>query len=275
VLLDVVCAALPAPGERRHAGVAVRAGGTAVNVASAAAAAGAAASVVGRIGQDAAGDLVLAELGARSVEANLARDAVLPTGVAVAYAADGSPPAVVASRGANAAFTPEDVPAAIDADALFVSGFALFQQGSAAAAELALRRCARGWIGIDVGSPTLAAAARDALPASPPERAARTVVFATAAEARALTGEEPEPAARTLAAGGLLACVKLGRDGAVVASRDRVERRAAPPVERRSPFGAGDAFAGSFLVALAAGAGVGAALERACDAGARAAARRD
>ncbi len=268
-MLDVLCAALPASGERVHAGVTVRAGGTAANAALAAAASGAASTVVGRIGRDAAGDAVVAELETHGVRSHLARDPELPTGAAVAF---DSPPAVVASRGANAAFARGDVPAAIEADALFVSGFALFQEGSAEAAGAAIRRFPRGWIGVDLASPSLAHAGRGLL--AVPERAARTVLFATAAEARALTGDDPEQAARRLALRGVTVCVKLGADGALVAVGSRLERRAAPRVERRVPFGAGDAFAAAFLVALASGDDVGAALERACDAGARAAAGR-
>lgn len=176
---------------------------------------------------------------------------------------------MVASRGANASLAPDDVPRALDADALFVSGFALFQEGSAAAAEPAIRRFARGWIGVDLGTPALAAAARGPLLSPARGRAERTVVFATAAEARALTGDEHEQAAQRLAARGAIACVKLGADGAVVAFGTSTERRAAPQVERHTPFGAGDAFAGAFLVALVSGADLGSALERACDAGAR------
>jgi 2-dehydro-3-deoxygluconokinase len=262
VMLDATCAALPASGERVHADVTLRVGGAAANAAVAAVAAGARATVIGRIGSDAAGDIVLAELARRRVDTELARDTVLPTGVTVAYSGDGAP-SVVASRGANAALDPGDIPPAIDADALFISGYALFQDGSAAAAEAAVRRFPRGWIGIDVASPRLALVARERLrrPAS------RTVVFATDEEAQALTGEGPEQAAGLLAAEGFVACVKLGAEGAVAASGTDLVRRRAAPVERRSPFGAGDAFAGAFLVALAAGAELGDALGRACAAG--------
>lgn len=268
-MLDVTCATLPAPGERAHADVAIRVGGAAANAAVAAAAAGARATVIGRIGDDAVGDVVLAHLAACRVHPALSRDSVLPSGVTVAHAGCAAP-AVVASRGANAALAVDDIPATIDADALFVSGYALFQDGSAAAAEAAILRCTQGVVGIDVGSPRLAHLARERLL----RPARRTVVFATAEEAHALTGEEPEQAARMLAANGLVACVKLGADGALAASGTTVVRRRATPVERRSPFGAGDAFAGAFLVAHVAGVELGDALGRACEAGAGAAAGR-
>jgi 2-dehydro-3-deoxygluconokinase len=268
VMVDVVCSRLPAPEERLHAEVSIRAGGSAVNAASAAAEVGSSATVVGRVGSDPAGDLVAAELAGRGIEARIARDRELPTGMAVSLGRE--PTSVVADRGANSRLSPADIPETLDADALLVSGFALFQQGSSAGAGAALDRFAGAWAGIDVSSPALATSARDLDFADAGER--KTVVLATVDEARAMTGEEPEEAARTLASRCAIACVKLGAEGAVAAAGELVERRAVDPVPRRSPFGAGDAFGAVLLVALAAGDELGDALELACAAGARAAA---
>jgi sugar/nucleoside kinase (ribokinase family) len=175
---------------------------------------------------------------------------------------------VVADRGANARLSPADVPEPLEADALLVSGFALFQRGSADAARSALERFSGDCAGVDLGSPKLAASADiDA------GIRGTHVVFATAEEARAVTGAEPEEAARALASSFPVVCIKLGEDGALVAQGDRTARHATKPVVRRSPFGAGDAFAASFLLAFAAGESAVDALERACEAGARAAER--
>ena len=241
-----------------------------MNAAAAAAAVGASAGVVGRVGSDPAAELVAAELEAVGIQAHLARDRELPTGMAVSLGADPSSPSVVANRGANARLSPDDLPDLAEVDALFVSGFALFQTGSSEAAQMALDRFAGPWAGIDVSSPTLAAQARDV---DFDAGGRRTVLLATADEARALTGEEPEEAARMLASRFSVACIKLGEQGALAAAGDRVERRAVDPVARRSPFGAGDAFGAVLLVALAEGAPLGRALDVACAAGARAAAR--
>jgi sugar/nucleoside kinase (ribokinase family) len=263
-MLDVSCAAAPARGERVHADVAVRAGGSAVNAARAAAAAGAAACVVGRIGADPIGELVEGSIREVGIDAQLARDAKLPTGTVVALGV--AAPAVVASRGANARLDSDDVPVPLDADALLVSGFALLQPGSALAAHTALERFSGSWAGVDLGSPTLAAGA------DLEQVAVRAnVVLATADEARAATGAEPEAAAATLAARFRVACVKLGDAGAIAATGDRLEHASAPPVERTVPFGAGDAFGATLLVALAQGDELGTALARACAAGAAAA----
>jgi sugar/nucleoside kinase (ribokinase family) len=270
VMVDVVCAELPAPNARVHAEVSIRAGGSAVNAAAAAAGAGESAAVVGRIGNDPAGELVVTGLEELGIEANLARDPELPTGMAVSLGADPSSPSVVATRGANARLSPEDIPDLREVDVVLVSGFALFQPGSSDAAQTALDRSAGAWTGIDVGSPGLAAAAGDFGFADDSRR--RTVVLATADEARAMTGQEPEDAVRTLASRFSVACIKLGEQGAVAAAGDQVERRTVGRVARRSPFGAGDAFAAALLIALAAGSPLGRALDLACAAGARAAA---
>lgn len=266
VMIDVVCSELPPPHERVHAQVSLRAGGSAVNTAVAATAAGASAAVIGRIGSDPAGELVAAQLEALGLATQLARDPNLATGIVVSLGPDPSSPSVVADRGANARLAPEDIPDVVDTDALYVSGFALFQTGSSEAAQTALDRFTGGWAAVDVGSRGLAVAARDFEPRR------RTVVLATAEEARAMTGEGPEEAARTLAARFSVACVKLADGGAVAAAGDRLERSAADPVERRSPFGAGDAFGAVLLIGLAADAPLERALASACAAGARAAA---
>lgn len=260
-MVDVVCGELPAHGSRVHADVTIRAGGSAVNAALAAAAAGAAATVIGRIGSDPAGDLVVAALAERGIDARLARDPDETTGAAVALGSS-----VVAHRGANARLSPEDIPETLEADALLVSGFALFQSGSAPAATAALQRFVGRWAAVDMASPKLAGTANlDEL------ATIANVILVTADEARVATGAEPEEAARTLASRFAVACVKLGEEGAIAAQGERFERAAAGGVARRSAFGAGDAFAGTLLVALARDEPLNRALELACEAGARSA----
>ncbi len=259
-MVDVLCGE-PTPAGRVHAQITVRAGGSAVNAAIAASRAGAAATVVGRVGADPSGELVLAALEREDVEAKLARDPDLTTGVAIALGSS-----VVAHRGANAALGRDDVPDPLDADALLVSGFALFQPGSADAGWAALERFRGTWSAVDVASPGLAEHADV-------ERLARSagVLLVTNDEARVLTGTDGDAAATQLARRFRVACVKLGEAGAVAAGGRELVRAASPRVEERSPFGAGDAFAAALLVALATNLTLATALERACDAGARAA----
>jgi sugar/nucleoside kinase (ribokinase family) len=268
VMVDVMCSRVPPEQARLHADVSLRAGGSAVNAAAAAAAAGASAAVIGRIGSDAAGEVVATQLERLGVGPHLARDPDLPTGIAVSLG-DASRPSVVATRGANERLAPEDIPDVLKADALYVSGFALFQTGSSEAALTALDRFTGDWAAVDVASPKLAAAAREFEVADAGRR--RTLLLATADEARAMTGQEPDEAARTLASRFAVVGIKLAERGAIAAAGERLERRAVEPVARRSAFGAGDAFGAVLLLELAAGNPLGGALEAACAAGAQAA----
>ena len=271
VLIDVLSGEPPRQGERIHAPVTIRPGGSAANAAVWAVALGATATVVGRVGSDIAGELVAGVLADRDVEAHLARDADLPTGAAIAAGA-GATVGVVASPGASARLAPDDVPDPLPGDVLLVSGFSLLQDASARGARAALERFAGEWAAVDLASATLAAAAADSLD----ERAAgANVVLATAGEARAVTGAEHEHAAQALAARFTVACVKVGEEGAFAAQGERVEWRSSDRVVRRSPFGAGDAFAAAFLIALGAGEPLGRALDLACETGARSAASED
>lgn len=265
VLVDVISADTPEPHRRLHAPVALRAGGSATNAAVWASALGASAAVVGKVGTDAAGDLVGRVLADRGIEAQLGHDPGLPTGVAVALGT-----AVVASPGASARLAPDDVPDSLTGHALLVSGFSLFQEDSAAGAQTALKRFDGQWIAVDLASPRLAANADlNAVCAG------ANVILATAEEAHAVTGLEPEDAVRTLAARFGLACVKLGDQETLAAQGNRIVKAKAAPVERRSRFGAGDAFAAALLVALAESESLEQALDAGCAAGARAAASED
>jgi len=69
--------------------------------------------------------------------------------------------------------------------------------------------------------------------------------------------------------------VKLGEDGAVGAQGNQIAQAGSEPVVRRSAFGAVDAFAAAFLVALAAGESLDRALSLACETVARSSASED
>jgi len=230
VMLDVVADRLPTAGERAHGRVQARAGGSAVNAALAARTLGADVQVVGRVGNDPGGELIVATLEQHGIDVQLARDDELPTGTAIALGG-----AVLADRGANARLSPDDLPP-LDGDALLVSGFALFQEGSREAAEAALARFDGEWTAVDLASPRLARSDFQA-----------RVVFATPEEAQAVPGLEDRFE---------LVCLKDGYG-----------------VERTSPFGAGDTFAAAFLVAVATGANIEHARARAREAAATAARR--
>lgn len=262
-MIDVVCSEMPLRGSRVHAGVSVGAGGSAVNAARCAAEVGAEACVVGRIGDDPAGDLVRSTLAASGIDAHLARDRDVRTG-AVVVLRGAETMSIIADRGANARLSPVDVPDPLEGDAVLISGFALFQSGSAEGARAALERFAGDWASVDLASPGLAAGADLGYVAKH-----ANVLFATAEEAKAVTGAAPDEAARALATQFSIVCVKLGAEGALVAHGDRLQRHDAIPVAGGSPLGAGDAFAAAFIVSLARDDSVAEALEAACEAGAR------
>ena len=259
VMLD---GTLPAPvaGTRVHGRIELRAGGSAANAARAAGRLGARAAVIGRVGADATGRLVADSLAADGVEALLAFDADAPTGCVVVVGGSST----VADPGASARLAPADLPATLDAGAVLVSGYTLLQLGPEPAARAALERARTKWLAVDVGSASLVTAFGVDRFLKATSKVG--VLLANAAEARALTGLDPEEAALALARHYDVVCVKLGSAGALAARGEGVVHAAAQPIERIDTLGAGDAFAGGFLVALARGADLPRALRAGCDA---------
>jgi sugar/nucleoside kinase (ribokinase family) len=242
VLLD---ASLPAlsPGRRVHGRIDLRPGGSAANVALAAAELDARAAVVGRVGVDPAGRLVTDALAAAGVEPLLAGDEEVGTGT---FVASGS--AIVADPGASLRLAPEDLPPVLSAAAVLVSGYALLQAGPERAARAALERAQTRWLAVDVASANLVATY--GVERFFAATSAADVLLANADEARVLTGLDADEAAVALATRYRVACVKLGREGAVAASAGTVVRAWPEPVDDPVAIGAGDAFAAGFLLAL-------------------------
>jgi sugar/nucleoside kinase (ribokinase family) len=259
-MVDVVADAFE-PGGRVHAAVTVRPGGSASVAATAAVAAGADAVVIGRVGDDPAGRLVVDALTAAGVRPLLAFDREARTGAVVA-----TPHGIVADRGANAFLGPGDIPDPLRADAMLVSGYVLLHDDSAPAALAALRRAVARWRAVDVASARLV------------ERRGRQRFFelaeaanaglANEEEARAITGAaDASEAAALLAERFQLACVKQGVRGAVAILDGRIEEASVEPVPGEG-LGAGDAFDATLLVGLARGDDLAVALAAACEAGA-------
>jgi ribokinase len=259
VMLD---GALPEPvaGGRVHGRIELRAGGSAANAALAAARLGARAAVVGRVGADAAGRLVADELAAAGVEPLLAHDVEARTGCVVVVGGT----SIVADPGASLRLEPGDLPETLEAGAVLVSGYSLLQPGPEAAARAALERAQTDWLAVDAASAHLVAAfgVDRFLDAT----AVAGVLLANAEEARALTGLEADEAALALARRYRVVCVKLGRAGAMAATGGAIVRAEVQPLDRADTLGAGDSFAGGFLLSLARGVDLAAALRAGCDA---------
>ena len=203
-------------------------GGQAANVAAWAAELGAAARFVGRVGADAAGEVVLRALGERGVQH---RGPVAGrTGVVVSIAAAGDR-TMVSDRGSAPELAPRDLDAAwFDCDVLHVSGYALLREPIASAAAAAAR-FARGHgaqVSVDAAAWTLVDDAfRGRVAALRPD-----LVFATEREREALG-----PVATRWV-------VKRGARGLTADGRDH----AAVEVDVVDTTGAGDALAAGFLV---------------------------
>jgi ribokinase len=228
LLVDVIAA-----GAGHGARISVRPAGSAFNAAVAAAAAGADASVIGTVGDDPAGRMIVAELGARGVHADVTV-ADGPTGTFVL--ADGD---VRVDRGVGHDLV---LPERIEADVVLVSGYV-----PAAGEALACSEAA--WVALDV-----------ARLAELPEGA--NAVFANEAAALRLDGEDPALAVQTLGEWYRLACVTLGARGALATLDGRVEAVEPEAVLADAP-GAGDALAATLIVRIAAGDDLAVALARA------------
>ena len=244
VMVDVT-----ASGVGHAAQISLAPGGSAVNAAIWAAVAGADATVVGRVGDDLGGRALRTELQERGVGGDFSIDFEAATGTFLLV--DGE---MRADRGANAKFSPDDLPDVLEADVVLVSGYL---PGPTVAK--ALERAEGTWL-------ALAPAALDPLPPG------ANAILVDDVEARRITGSAPEEAARLLGESFRLACVTCGADGAVAVLDGRLETNRPEPVDNASPVGAGDAFAAGLLVALARGAGLHEALDAGCGLGATVAA---
>jgi ribokinase len=267
VMLDVrVDAGRLARGGDVHGRVLVHPGGTSANAAVWAAWFGAEVGVIAAVGDDLAGRLLIASLHERGVDASTIRsvaDAATGTMLVVHEAGDRS---MVADRGANARLRPEDLPERSDAGAVLVSGYLLLQDGTRDTGTEALRRARSPWLAVEAATwPLVEAAGADRF-----HRLAdgATAILANEREAFSLTGLAPGEAAKALGERYRLACVKQGAEGAVMVLEGIEHRSVAEPVVEGDPTGAGDAFDGVLLAALARGSTPQEALAAACRAGA-------
>ena len=220
VMLDVHVPA-PHPHGRLHAPVRVCAGGSAVNAALAAAELGHAAGVVGAVGDDAAGRTIAEELARHGVESHLQVGGTTGTTVYVGAA-------VIADRGANAAFACASLP---EARVTLLSGYLSPEQ---LAAVLPL---APGFVAVDLQGN------HHDLP-----------------HVDAVLG----PGIDIDAWDAGVVCSTLGADGAVASDGGDHVHAASPLVVAHQLRGAGDRFAAAFLLGLTAGSALRPCLEHAC-----------
>lgn len=269
VMTDIVVRlpARPAYGSDTPAAIAQRGGGSAANVAAWLAASGHPATCIGRVGDDLFGRAAVAELRAGGVDVRAAVDAELPTGTCVVLVDPSGERTMLPDAGANAGLAPADLPAECFApgDHLHLSGYALLNDGSRAAAVAALDRARAAGMTTSV-DPSSAA----------PLRAAGAAAFYTWTEGidLCLLNEDEAAALPEAAERYPEIVVKRGAAGALWRKGEAsaaVEAAPAPVVVDTT--GAGDAFAAGYLAARLTGADPVTALDAGCALAARAVAQ--
>jgi ribokinase len=262
----------PEPGETvTDAELTLLPGGKGANAAVAAARLGAEVSMLGRVGEDAFGqELInnLRENGVNVEHAGTAPDA--PTGSAFVTVTPDGENAIVVSPGANRAFGPEEVDAAVGAlreTGVLVAQLEVPVEVVERAASIVTESGGRFVFNL--------APAREV-----PESLLRLPdpLVVNEHEARFLLGEDArnseELAANLLDLGPASAVVTLGASGAVLASGGTPRHFPAPKSEAVDTTGAGDAFVGALAAKLARGASLEEAVPYAVLAGAAAVARK-
>lgn len=236
-------------------------GGKGANQAVACARAGATVRMVGAVGTDEGGDLLLRALAREGVDTTaVRRRADVPTGTATILVEDGGENMIAVTTGANGHLGDEDTAAACDR---LGPGDVLLLQCEVPLGVV--RRAGR------LAAARGATVVLNAAPAPPPDALGLPlpeldVLLVNEHEARLLasagtgTGGEPgadsaEGAARALAArNGCLVVATLGARGALATRGGAPEVFPAPRVEATDTVGAGDAFAGYLAADLARGA---------------------
>jgi len=226
-----------------------RAGGVAANVACALAALGHDASVVSRVGDDDAGDAVLASLTDWDVDASGVRRGEDATSYTLVLRGPDGDRMIVAGGDSvpGLELTDSDREALRDADCVFTSAYA----PDAVVRELVDMREGGdiAALAFDLAGPLPELEGRGATPETIDAAAATVDLFAAnEVAARSYLDSDPEPAARDLADRGAdRAAVTVGADGAFLATPTETVHVPARDVETVDATGAGDAFTAALV----------------------------
>jgi len=220
------------------------------------------AAMIGLVGADPFGDMLVRRLETDGVDVRgVRRTSATTTAVAfVAYAADGSRQFIFHLADAAAGrLGPADVDPNLAQQAvwLHLSGSALsISESMRAACMRALELATDARVSLDPNlRPELLGGVERARALLAPILARAEIVFPSAGELEAMTGErDPDHAAqRLLAQGPHLVVLKRGAAGCTVYSASGPADVPAFPVDEVDPTGAGDAFAAGFVVAVLRG----------------------
>jgi ribokinase len=254
--MDLVVRAprIPRPGETIIGGDFQTApGGKGANQAVAAARLGVQVSMVGQVGHDAFGELLLADLVTAGVDDGfVTHDPEAPTGVALIVVDDAGENSIVVASGANMRLSPADVECA---ESVITSADVLLLQ-----LESPLETVARA---AEIASANGVKVILNPAPARPLPAALLSLVDVlipneseTALLTRLPVGDRAEIEAAANALRGLgvdTVILTLGERGALLVQEGGIERFAAFDVTPVDTTAAGDAFVGGFAVALAEG----------------------
>jgi ribokinase len=265
---------LPRPGETVMAeSLQTFPGGKGANQAAAAARLGGTAAIVGRVGGDAFGTMLLESLERDSVNVSgVARDAAAPTGTALILVDPNGENVITVAAGANASLGGDEVRRALallDPAGLLVLQLEIPPPVARAAIEGARRQHVRILLNAAPAGrldPSLLAGL-DILVTNEPETAA--IVGWPVADTRSAENAAVELHQRGVA----LAVVTLGAAGSVFCLNGAAERVDPFAITAVDSTAAGDAFVGALAVALTDGVAVPGALRLANAAGAVAASR--
>ncbi|MFC4005279.1 ribokinase [Prauserella oleivorans] len=231
----------PAGGETVLAGdTRTLPGGKGANTAVAAARLGADVALLGALGDDGHGRLLLDSLRSAGVRTDLVRIVDRPTGVAYITVTPDGENAILVSPGANYALRPADVDGALSGAKVLVASLEV----PLVTVEHALTAAAEAGVRTVLNLSPVAKVATGVL-------AALDVLVVNEHEAAWLLGTESAEPARLLELGPRSAVVTRGARGVVVVTRDGVTEVPSPQVEVVDTTGAGDAFTGALAVALA------------------------
>ncbi|WP_231619241.1 carbohydrate kinase family protein [Nonomuraea sp. SBT364] len=253
------------------ADIVLRPGGSGANTAAWAATLGADVGLLARCGYDSS-EWHIAELTKAGVRPYVRIDADNPTAVVIAMVDKTGERSMLTNRGAGGLISEADWDDSLldGVGRLHVSGYLLFSEPGLGLARLAMAKAAAAGIAISVDPASTNPLREFGVGRFLHESEMAHLIFPNRDEALLLSGAtSPERAAELLSETYGTAVVKLGPQGAIVATGGQVVAKADPVrTETIDSTGAGDAFAAGFLAATLDGAGERAALEAGCRAGA-------
>lgn len=217
-------------------------GGKGANTAVAAGRLGADVALLGAVGDDTYGRLLLGSLRAAGVDTGLVRTSDRPTGIAYITVTPDGENSILVSPGANSSLEPADVEAVFDGVRVMVASLEV----PLPTVEHAVAKAAEQGVKVLLNLSPAAKLSAGTL-------AKLDVLLVNEHEAAWLTGPDAD-FRQLLDLGPRAAVVTLGAAGAVVVEAGSVAEVASPKVEAVDSTGAGDAFAGALAASLADGA---------------------